>query len=154
MKVSAYHLQSTTTTVGSITTNQITFDASQFSTEEKLSLCGGADLWNLRAVPTVHPSVNSSQTSICLSDGPHGLRKPLNDLTLQESHPATCFPSACATACSWNVDLVERMGRALATECEFYDVQVLLGPGINLKRNPLGGKLTFDESIGVDICNT
>lgn len=127
-------------TGSSSTKNGKHFDASQFTTEEKLSLCGGADMWNLRAVPVASPSVSNGRMSICLSDGPHGLRKPLNNLTLQEAHPATCFPSACATACSWNVDLMERMGQALANECEYYDVQVLLGPGINLKRNPLGGR--------------
>ena len=123
------------------------FDASRFTTEEKLSLCGGADLWNLRAVPAVAPAASNNngncKISICLSDGPHGVRKPLNALTLQEAHPATCFPSACATACSWNVDLMERMGQALSNECEYYDIQVLLGPGINLKRNPLGGEFLF-----------
>eukprot|EP00536_Pseudo-nitzschia_multiseries_P015334 jgi/Psemu1/69449/estExt_Genemark1.C_8610004 len=117
------------------------FDASRFTTEEKLALCGGADLWHLRAIPAVSPSVKKGETSIRLSDGPHGLRKPLNDLTLQESHPATCFPSTCATACSWNVDLIKCMGRALAKECEYNDVQVLLGPGVNLKRSPLGDPL-------------
>uniref|UniRef100_A0A6U9W8D9 beta-glucosidase n=2 Tax=Pseudo-nitzschia australis TaxID=44445 RepID=A0A6U9W8D9_9STRA len=148
MGPSANHLEPTkmnapsNTTASSSSKNAKYFDASRFTTEEKLSLCGGVDLWNLRAVPAVPPAATSSngKISISLSDGPHGVRKPLNALTLQEAHPATCFPSACATACSWNVDLMERMGQALANECEYYDVQVLLGPGINLKRNPLGGR--------------
>ena len=141
------------------------FDLSAFSTEEKLSWLGGYDLWNLRAIPgiTISDECTSSSgrisnrstplfsfrstsstiqppTSLCLSDGPHGLRKPLNNLTLQEAHPATCFPSACSTACSWNPQLLETMGRALAEECNYYGVQVLLGPGVNLKRHPCGGR--------------
>jgi len=85
-------------------------------------------------------SARPMPTSLCLSDGPHGLRKPLNNLTLQEAHPATCFPSACSSACSWNPQLLETMGRALAKECNHYGVQVLLGPGVNLKRHPCGGR--------------
>ena len=141
------------------------FDLLEFSTEEKLSWLGGYDLWNLRAIPGITPSNDCTSssgrignkstpllsfrsttstlkpsTSLCLSDGPHGLRKPLNDLTLQEAHPATCFPSACSTACSWNPKLLEIMGRALAKECNYYGVQVLLGPGVNIKRHPCGGR--------------
>ena len=126
-------------------------DLSRFTTEEKLSWLGGYDLWNLRAIPglteTAPVATESTRrasqrkpTSLCLSDGPHGLRKPLNDFTLQEAHPATCFPSACSAACSWNPELIATMGRALALECEQYDVNVLLGPGINLKRHPCGGR--------------
>jgi len=141
-------------------------DLSRFTREEKLSWLGGYDLWNLRAIPglsnttdtdtttTASSSSSSSgrfrwfsssassnaSTSLCLSDGPHGLRKPLNDWTLQESHVSTCFPSACSTACSWNPELLETMGRALAKECQHYGVQVLLGPGVNLKRHPRGGR--------------
>jgi len=123
--------------------NDINFDLSRFTTEQKLSWLGGADLWNLRVIPGVSATSTTSPTkatSICLSDGPHGLRKPLTDLTLQEAYPATCFPSACATACSWNIDLMERMGQALSLECRHYNVQVLLGPGVNLKRYPGGGR--------------
>ena len=109
-----------------------------------MSWLGGADLWNLRAIPgvsTTGTTAPTEATSVCLSDGPHGLRKPISDLSLQTAHPATCFPSACATACSWNIDLMERMGQALSLECQHYNVQVLLGPGVNLKRYPGGGEL-------------
>ena len=141
------------------------FDLSGFTNEEKLSWLGGYDLWNLRAIPELTTttdctssgrisnrseqvkSYSSSRskpsfptTSLCLSDGPHGLRKPLSNLSLQEAHPATCFPSACSTACSWNPQLLQTMGRALAKECNFYNVQVLLGPGVNIKRHPCGGR--------------
>jgi len=129
--------------------NADAFDLSGYTTEEKLSWLGGYDLWNLRAVPhlavntttnTPSSSPSNQKTSLCLSDGPHGLRKPINDLTLQEAHPATCFPSACSTACSWNPKLLETMGRALSKECDYYNVQVLLGPGVNLKRHLCGGR--------------
>lgn len=132
------------------------FDLSEFTKEEKLSWLGGYDLWNLRAVPELtkierSSNTNSSsntntntkkefKTSICVSDGPHGVRKPLNNFSLQKAFPASCFPSACSTACSWNPRLLETMGRALALECEHYGVQVLLGPGVNLKRHPCGGR--------------
>jgi len=118
------------------------FDLSKFSKEEKLSWLGGYDLWNLRAIPGLTDKAGSPNqtTSLCLSDGPHGLRKPLNTWTLQEAHPATCFPSACSTACSWNPALLETMGNALAKECELYGVHILLGPGVNLKRHPCGGR--------------
>jgi len=141
------------------------FDLSKFTKEEKLSWLGGYDIWNLRAVPglTTAPTPGTSsernglmnfrsfsslssspsspaKTSLCLADGPHGVRKPLNLWTLQEAHPATCFPSACSTACSWNPELLQTMGRALAKECQHYGVQVLLGPGVNLKRHPHGGR--------------
>ncbi len=140
-------------------TSDFEFDLSRFTNEEKLSWLGGYNLWNLRAIPglTTTNSTSSGRisnrsgrsssrtssanaTSICLSDGPHGLRKPINDFTLQEAHPATCFPSACSSACSWNPGLLQTMGRALAKECNFYGVQVLLGPGVNLKRHPCGGR--------------
>ncbi|KAG7359521.1 thermostable beta-glucosidase B [Nitzschia inconspicua] len=112
---------------------------SQFSSwQDKLTWLNGYDLWNLHPIPGLTPANETS--SIRLSDGPHGVRKPLSDLSLQESFPATCFPSACATACSWNDQLLRTMGRALALESEYYDVQVLLGPGVNLKRHPTGGR--------------
>ena len=69
-------------------------------------------------------TVGRDKVSIRLSDGPHGVRKPLSDLTLQEAHPATCFPAGCALACSWDVNLLETVGMALAKECEHYDIQV------------------------------
>jgi beta-glucosidase len=110
-----------------------------YTWKEKLKWLNGYDLWSLYSIPGLSASGDDKETSIRLSDGPHGVRKPLNDLSLQEAHPATCFPSACATACSWNPDLLKRMGQALALECVHYDIQVLLGPGVNLKRHPAGG---------------
>ncbi|MCM1412307.1 MAG: glycoside hydrolase family 3 C-terminal domain-containing protein [Lachnospiraceae bacterium] len=78
-----------------------------------------------------------------LSDGPHGLRKQGtagDHLGIASSIPATCFPTASASACSFDTDLLERMGKALGEECRKEDVAVLLGPGINIKRNPLCGR--------------
>ncbi len=71
-----------------------------------------------------------------LSDGPHGLRKETPRGTL----PATCFPTASALACSWDEKLVELVGESLATECVAHDVDVLLGPGVNLQRHPACGR--------------
>jgi beta-glucosidase len=113
-------------------------DLTQFTWQEKLTWLNGYDLWSLHPIPGLTPA--QDKTSIRLSDGPHGVRKPLSDLSLQEAFPATCFPSACATACSWNDRLLRTMGQALALESEYYDVQVLLGPGVNLKRYPTGGR--------------
>ena len=71
-----------------------------------------------------------------LSDGPHGIRKETPQGTLQ----ATCFPTASALACSWDEKLVELVGESLATECIASDVDVLLGPGVNLQRHPACGR--------------
>lgn len=80
--------------------------------------------------------------SLKMSDGPHGLRLLESD---QESEPysvggkATCFPPACTSACSWDRGLQLQIGRALALECQG-KTDILLGPGINIKRSPLGGR--------------
>src|ERR1700720_1277761 len=77
--------------------------------------------------------------SISLTDGPHGLRK-VEGGGLSTSVPATCFPTASALASSWDTDLIRRVGVALAQESQASDVQILLGPGVNMKRSPLGGR--------------
>jgi beta-glucosidase len=103
--------------------------------EQKASLASGADLWNTKAVPGV--------PSIMMTDGPHGVRKEQggdDHLGLSNSVPATCFPPAVALASSWDVDLIERVGVALGEESVAERVGVLLGPGINIKRTPLGGR--------------
>ncbi|MBF6626128.1 glycoside hydrolase family 3 C-terminal domain-containing protein [Aerococcaceae bacterium zg-BR9] len=81
--------------------------------------------------------------SIFLSDGPHGIRKQLGDadhLGLNESIPSTCFPTAATVANSWNIHLAEQVGRALGKEAKELGVNVILGPGMNIKRNPLCGR--------------
>lgn len=104
---------------------------------EKLSLLTGDSLWTVAAkIPRL-----DLDASIRLSDGPHGIRKPLNDLTLQESFAATCFPAGCALACSWSTKLLFDVGEALSKECDYFeDIKVLLGPAMNLKRHPGGGR--------------
>lgn len=104
--------------------------------EEKVQLTIGNGFWHTHGVERLGIS------PIALNDGPSGLRKPYADheMSLGKSIPATCFPAAQALASSWDVELVEEIGQALAEECLANDVQVLLGPGINLKRTPLGGR--------------
>jgi beta-glucosidase len=76
-----------------------------------------------------------------MTDGPHGVRRSRDiHVMAADSVPATCFPTASALASSWDVDLIQKMGNALAEECIALGVDVLLGPGINMKRSPLGGR--------------
>ena len=89
-----------------------------------------------------------------LTDGPHGLRKQVENadhLGLNKSVPATCFPPAAALAASWNEELIYEMGEALGIECRAENVDVLLGPGANIKRSPLCGRNlnTFRRSVSV-----
>lgn len=112
---------------------------SQLTLEEKAALCSGKDFWHLADVERL------GIPSIMVTDGPHGLRKQNQDKTaagdiLGNSVPATCFPPAVATACTWNPELVYEMGEALGEECLKENVSVLLGPGINIKRSPLCGR--------------
>lgn len=105
--------------------------------EEKAGLCSGADFWHTKAVERL------GVPQIMVSDGPHGLRK--QDLTgdhlgINDSIQAVCFPAGCATASSFDRELVERMGQALGEECQAENVAVLLGPAVNIKRSPLCGR--------------
>eukprot|EP00934_Nitzschia_sp_Nitz4_P008412 Nitzschia sp. Nitz4//scaffold28_size193895//39955//42426//NITZ4_001634-RA/size193895-processed-gene-0.216-mRNA-1//1//CDS//3329545889//8402//frame0 len=103
------------------------------SLDEKIDLLSGCSFWELNAVP------RWNLPSLRVSDGPHGLRKQLHDLTM-ESHPATVFPSGCALACSWNEALMDRIGQTLSLECQHFEVDVLLGPAMNIHRHPRGGR--------------
>ncbi|WP_010248325.1 glycoside hydrolase family 3 C-terminal domain-containing protein [Acetivibrio cellulolyticus] len=111
---------------------------SKMTVEEKASLCSGLDFWNTKAVKRL------GIPSIMMTDGPHGLRK--QDESVEElfdinnSIPATCFPTASGLACSWDRKLVERVGIALGEECQAEGVYILLGPGANIKRSPLCGR--------------
>lgn len=101
--------------------------------EEKASLTSGRDYWSTKPIPRL------GIPSIHMTDGPHGLRKAAGaDFT--ESVPATCFPTASSLASTWNPDLIREVGTALGEECQANDVQILLGPGVNMKRSPLGGR--------------
>jgi len=105
--------------------------------EEKAMLCGGKDFWNLHGVERLN------LPSIMVTDGPHGLRKQDGEgdhVGLNAAVKATCFPTASGLAATWNTKLIEEMGVALGKECRAEEVSVLLGPGTNIKRNPLGGR--------------
>ena len=108
---------------------------SQLTLSEKASLLSGADKWRTKEIPRM------GLAAVTVADGPHGLRKevidPVKGLYTVRS---TCFPTACATACSFDRRLLHRVGVALAEECRAEDVDVLLGPGLNCKRSPLCGR--------------
>lgn len=109
----------------------------QMSLEEKAGLCSGMDTWHTKSVERLGVG------SIMVSDGPHGLRKQKNsqdNLGIGESIPATCFPTASLTACSFDPTLTYEMGVALGEECLQEEVSVILGPGVNMKRSPLCGR--------------
>ncbi len=110
---------------------------SQMTLEEKAEMLTGKDFWSTKDFP------NFGIRSLFLSDGPHGLRKQAaasDHLGLNASIPATCFPTASVMACSWDEELGERIGEALGEEAAALNVDVLLGPGLNIKRNPLCGR--------------
>ena len=105
--------------------------------EEKAMLLSGKDFWHTSALERL------GLPSVMMTDGPHGLRKQGvkgDHLGIGASLPSTCFPTAAATACSFDEQLLERIGQALGEECRKEDVAVLLGPAMNIKRNPLCGR--------------
>ena len=105
--------------------------------EEKCALLSGAETFKTRGMP------QHGIPQIWLSDGPHGLRKQAGEsdhLGLNPSVPATCFPTASAVANSWDAALGEEIGAALGEEAAAQEVSVVLGPGLNMKRNPLCGR--------------
>ncbi len=105
--------------------------------EEKASLMSGENFWNTKSIDRLNIP------SIMLTDGPHGLRKQggkSDHLGLNKSIPATCFPTAATLANTWDKNLIYEVGKALGDECIKEDVSVLLGPGLNIKRNPLCGR--------------
>ncbi|MFH8662351.1 glycoside hydrolase family 3 C-terminal domain-containing protein [Streptomyces afghaniensis] len=107
------------------------------SLDEKTALLSGQDFWSTKS------SAGAGTPSLVLSDGPHGVRRQRQEaenLSLYESEPATCFPPAVALASSWDPDLVGRVGEALGREARALGVDVLLGPGVNIKRSPLCGR--------------
>ena len=108
----------------------------ELTVEEKAALVAGTDFMYTNPVPRLNiPSVR-------MSDGPHGLRVQSagGDNGVTGSEPATCFPTAVATASSWNPDNTYKMGEAIAEEMLHYGIDVLLGPGACIKRNPLCGR--------------
>ena len=110
---------------------------SKMTLEEKASLCSGKDFWHLKGLE----KWNIPEIMVC--DGPHGLRKQTgsqDNLGINGSEPATCFPTAATSACSWNPELLHEMGGAIAQEALAEGVSVVLGPGVNIKRSPLCGR--------------
>jgi beta-glucosidase len=107
------------------------------TTEQKVKLCEGANFWETKAFP------EEDIPSVFICDGPHGIRKQedqTDHLGVNKSRPATCFPTAVTTACSWDSALLGRIGEAISREAKDQGVGVFLGPGVNIKRNPLCGR--------------
>ena len=105
--------------------------------KEKISLCSGADLWHTQDLSQY------GLPAMMMCDGPHGLRcqlKATDMLGINISAPATCFPTAALTACSWDEELIGLIGNAIAQEAKAMGVGVVLGPGANIKRDPLCGR--------------
>lgn len=112
----------------------------KLSLEQKAAFVSGYDYWHLNSAPEV------GLPQIMITDGPHGLRKQNKDkkasdgIGLGNSVPATCFPPASTTSCSWDEELIQAEGEALAEECLKEQVSTILGPGTNIKRSPVCGR--------------
>ena len=105
--------------------------------EQKASLTSGGDAWHLQGIE------DKGVGGYMITDGPHGLRKTAGEtgaLDLNHTVPATCFPPAAGLSSSWNPELIRAVGEAMAEECIQEKVGVILGPAVNIKRNPLGGR--------------
>ena len=105
--------------------------------KEKISLCNGADFWHSKTMEAY------GIPAVTMSDGPHGVRYQTNTgdmLGVNQSEPATCFPTAVTSGASWNPSLLQAEGKAIGEEALSYGIDVVLGPGVNIKRNPLCGR--------------
>lgn len=105
--------------------------------KDKIALCSGANFWKTKAMAAY------GIPSIFMCDGPHGLRKQENKgdmLGIHESQPATCFPTSVTVGMSWDSALSERIGRAIGAEAAACGVDLVLGPGANIKRDPRCGR--------------
>ncbi len=110
---------------------------SKMTLEEKARLCSGKNVWETEDISRL------GIPSIMMADGPHGLRKQYDksdNLGVNSSIPSTCFPTAATSACSFDRNLLKKMGEAVANECIEHDVDIILGPGVNIKRSPLCGR--------------
>lgn len=110
---------------------------SQMTLEEKAGMCSGADFWNLKGIERL------GIPKVMVTDGPHGIRKQAeaaDHLGINESEKAICFPVGCATASSFDRDLIRRQGELLGQECQAMNVSTILGPAMNIKRSPLCGR--------------
>ena len=109
----------------------------QMTLEEKAGMCSGADFWHLKGVERL------GIPSVMVTDGPHGLRKQAeggDHLGISESEKAVCFPAGCATAASFDRELIKRQGETIGHECQAMNVSTILGPAMNIKRSPLCGR--------------
>lgn len=105
--------------------------------EEKAGLCSGLDFWHTKSVERL------GIPSVMVSDGPHGLRKQddaADHLGINDSIKAVCFPAGCATAASFDRNLLQKLGETLGEECQAENVSTILGPAMNIKRSPLCGR--------------
>ena len=110
---------------------------SKMSLKDKIALCTGSDSWHTKEMEQY------GIPSIMMCDDPHGLRcqKNVSDtMSINESLPATCFPAAVTAGATWNRELYRREGEAIGREALANEVSIVLGPGCNIKRNPLGGR--------------
>ena len=110
---------------------------SKMTLKDKISLCTGGDFWHTKEMKQY------GIPSIMMCDGPHGLRCQKGDadmIGINDSLPATCFPTAVTAGATWNRALYRSEGEAIGREARGYGVSVVLGPGCNIKRNPLGGR--------------
>ncbi len=117
--------------------NEASAIVAQMTLEEKTAFASGRSFWHLQACERLNVP------AVMVTDGPHGLRKQSTSgdhVGLNKSVPATCFPTACALAASWDPDLLQDIGVALGEQCVAEQVTVLLGPGMNIKRHPLCGR--------------
>ncbi|WP_138750777.1 glycoside hydrolase family 3 C-terminal domain-containing protein [Paenibacillus sinopodophylli] len=109
----------------------------EMTLEEKASLCSGLGFWSTKPIERL------GIPTILMTDGPHGLRKPLPvgpEHGIGNSAPATCFPTGPALAASWDTELIEQVGAAIGKESQTEGVQIVLGPALNIKRSPLCGR--------------
>lgn len=108
----------------------------QLTLDEKASLLVGRDFWSTQPIERL------GIPSIWMTDGPTGVRKAPESggIGIGDAEPATCFPTASLQAATWNRNLIEEVGRAIGQEARQLGVQIVLGPGVNMKRSPLGGR--------------
>jgi beta-glucosidase len=107
----------------------------QMTLEEKATLLTGDSAWTTAAMPRL------GLRSLRMADGPHGVRRTHSTGSMAfGAQAATCFPTASSTAATWDPDLLREMGQAIAREAMALEVDVVLGPGVNMKRSPLCGR--------------
>jgi beta-glucosidase len=117
--------------------NDIKNLVSQMTLEEKAAFCSGASAWFTKKIPRL------GIPAIMMTDGPHGLHKQeglTDNLGINASKTAVSFPAGCATAASFDRELLRKIGETLGEEAQAENIQLLLGPGVNIKRSPLCGR--------------